>query len=540
MASHVAEAGLLFIVVQGMAYLSYPLIGWFTDVYLTRHSALKWSLTFITMFGVVFFLSMSGVTAAAFLSQVADDGPALMASVTVCAISFCTLIASFGPFDANAIQFGLDQMLEASTDKLIAFIQWYYWCHEVGHLVLFYVTIGLMAYASQCIVMWTQFAEAMRATGVYILFLIVLSLPGLIIALSLFVCSKSHFYIQRAGLNPYKIVYNVLKYAKNHTFPENRSAFTYWEEDIPSRVDLGKSKYGGPFTTEEVEDTKTFLRILPLLLALFGFHLAGDGYSATEQFLRTSCPSLPVLLLVAINPKHLSSLVVLIGVPVYRFILVNNCRWCHVRMVRRMWLGLVLSLAQVLIYTIIGAVVPTDGSPPGHRILTHSSPSGNCYYLYSNATCSSIPYMVDNTYLWFIIPQLLNGLSSLLVSMTALEFICAQAPRTTQGMLIGLWYATFSIRYLVVYVLDPHVTKRRSWLIYQGVRGALILVSLALYSCVSKHYRYRQRDEIVNIQAAIEDIYERILDQEEEYEQEQQQERALLEGLDITYGTFTT
>ena len=41
------------------------------------------------------------------------------------------------------------------------------------------------------------------------------------------------------------------------------------------------------------------------------------------------------------------------------------------------------------------------------------------------------------TYLWFIIPQLLNGLSSLLVSMTVFEFICAQAPRTTQGLLIG-------------------------------------------------------------------------------------------------------
>ena len=42
----------------------------------------------------------------------------------------------------------------------------------------------------------------------------------------------------------------------------HRSAFTYWEEDIPPHIDLGKSKYGGPFTTEEVEDTKAFLRII--------------------------------------------------------------------------------------------------------------------------------------------------------------------------------------------------------------------------------------------------------------------------------------
>ena len=114
----------------------------------------------------------------------------------------------------------------------------------------------------------------------------------------IFCISKKHFYIERAGLNPFKTVYNVLKYSWKHKVPEHRSAFTYWEEDIPRRIDLGKNKYGGPFTNEEVEDTKTFLRILPLLLCLFGYHLAGDGYSAPIQLQRTSCPSLPVLLLI--------------------------------------------------------------------------------------------------------------------------------------------------------------------------------------------------------------------------------------------------
>ena len=104
--------------------------------------------------------------------------------------------------------------------------------------------------------------------------------------------SKRHLYILRAGLNPFKNIYRVLKYSWNHKVPEHRSAFTYWEEDIPHRIDLGKNKYGGPFTNEEVEDTKTFLSILPLLLCLFGYHLAGDGYSAPDQLQRTSCPSL--------------------------------------------------------------------------------------------------------------------------------------------------------------------------------------------------------------------------------------------------------
>ena len=41
-------------------------------------------------------------------------------------------------------------------------------------------------------------------------------------------------------------------------------------------------------------------------------------------------------------------------------------------------------------------------------------------------------------------------------------------------------------------------------------------MSLVLFSCVSRRYRYRQRDEIVNVQGMIEDTHERWLDQEED------------------------
>ena len=355
-----------------------------------------------------------------------------------------------------------------------------------------------------------------------------------------FCTTKKHFYIEKAGLNPFKNIYKVLKYSWKHKVPEHRSAFTYWEEDIPRRIDLGKNKYGGPFTNEEVEDTKTFLRILPLLLCLFGYHLAGDGYSAPEQLLRTSCPSLPVLLLIVINPLHMSTLVSVVGIPLYRLVIVKVFpRVKNVRMLTKMWIGLYLSLLQVVLYIIVVVNHDTTYWQQHHTVIPQlilirtqfSLPVDNAtlyvlaVFLYHELSirldCQQYNDPVDNTYLWFIIPQLLNGLSSLLVSMTVFEFISAQAPRTTQGLLIGLWYATFSIRYLVVGILDNLIIERRSWLIYEGVKGFLILVSLVLFSCVSRHYRYRQRDEIVNVQGMIEDTHDKWLDQEEEYMQEQ-------------------
>ena len=44
-----------------------------------------------------------------------------------------------GLFEANALQFGLDQLLEAPTPKLIAFIHWYYWTHNAVQLVAIYL-----------------------------------------------------------------------------------------------------------------------------------------------------------------------------------------------------------------------------------------------------------------------------------------------------------------------------------------------------------------------------------------------------------------
>uniref|UniRef100_A0A1X7SEF2 Uncharacterized protein n=1 Tax=Amphimedon queenslandica TaxID=400682 RepID=A0A1X7SEF2_AMPQE len=67
-------------------------------------------------------------------------------------------------------------------------------------------------------------------------------------------------------VNPVKLIVRVLCYARKHKYPENRSALTYWEEKAPSRLDLGKDKYGGPFTEEEVEDVKTILRLIPLVV----------------------------------------------------------------------------------------------------------------------------------------------------------------------------------------------------------------------------------------------------------------------------------
>ena len=97
-------------------------------------------------------------------------------------------------------------------------------------------------------------------------------------------------------------------------------------------------------------------------------------------------------------------------------------------MLTKMWIGLYISLVQVVLYIIV--VINHDSKywsqyqldANGTYNTADFNPGIVCLhirYTYKNNSLEMIYDPVDNTYLWFIIPQLLNGLSSLLVSMNS-------------------------------------------------------------------------------------------------------------------------
>ena len=86
----------------------------------------------------------------------------------------------------------------------------------------------------------------------------------------LFIVQKysDYFWTENIMGNPYKLVYGVIRFAIKHKHPIKRSAFTYCNDERPSRIDYGKQSYGGPFTTEQVEDVKSLLNIAKVLISL--------------------------------------------------------------------------------------------------------------------------------------------------------------------------------------------------------------------------------------------------------------------------------
>ena len=158
----------------------------------------------------------------------------------------------------TALQLGMDQMPDASGDNITSFISWFVfsmgaalWLFDTLPYTIDYHCVSSL-YSSR-VEIATSFIPPICMT---------------VTCCTIFLSAPRYLLVEPKAPQALKTIYQVLKFAAKHKSPLNRSAFTYWEEDIPSRLDLGKSKYGGPFTTEQVENVKTFFKLLTMLIPI--------------------------------------------------------------------------------------------------------------------------------------------------------------------------------------------------------------------------------------------------------------------------------
>ena len=274
-------------------------------------------------------------------------------------ILFAFIIGLVG-FQANYIQLGLDQLFEAPSQYLGLFIHYATWAFQSG--ALSFIPIFYLLVCSRII-------ELNKSLVLTFAILFVLSMATLL----LISCAKRKwFHIEPGYHNPYLIVYGILKFAKSHKHPLQRSAFTFCENYIPSRLDFAKERFGGPFTTEQVENVKTFLRILLILFALgpafvlevpasnlifplFGLHLLHQ-YTYTE-YCSTSKFVWEVMLDSGIATTVISTVILF---PIYMWIIFCQCQRKVPKIFVRLHIGILLCLLGVvslLITDVVGHVL---------------------------------------------------------------------------------------------------------------------------------------------------------------------------------------
>ena len=500
------------------------------DLRCNRYNFVKLSIILLFVSSLILLL---GITCLLTLSEVNISlvDPVPLYVWPTGALLICLVILLLGMFDAVGIQFGMDQMVEASSDQISAFTHWYYWSMNIGIGVQALLVLGGLPILASCIfhVKSIQNKREWEAHAFLYSFFPIILLQVVAASAALFSLYKYKrlLTIEPAGNNPFTMVYKVLKYAWKHKCPERRSAFTYWEEDIPPRIDLGKNKYGGPFTTEEVEDVKTFLLLLLVLVSLFGFHLADSGYSLIQHLGCKLCPSVIVHDVVILSPNILQTVTILVSVPILHFAILPRFYRYIPNMLHRLGIGVVLVFFQELGKIVIVLAFWEDYGTCSSLITSrsyfyHFSPIGDCYGSHmsfvvgencTNEALHDYCGQGDDLFLWSLVPIATRAIAYNLVFMTALEFISAQAPQSLKmkGLLVTFWYALSSQRYLLQVVILFFIDQNEFIMIFYGMKAFFILLSVVLYCCVAKLYRYRLRDEVVNERYLVEEVYDREL-----------------------------
>ena len=393
----------------------------------------------------------------------------------------------------------MDQLYDYPADHQSLFIHWYVWAYYTS------VFIGQAG--------WTFLGNSNDHYSFFIAmaFLAFASLGGLIlpsIVLLVAQCKTRWFLTDSARRNPYKLVLRVSKFACQHKTPIRRSAFTYCEDNIPSGLDLGKHKYGGPFTTEQVEDVKAFYGILKILLILgitffldiavdpilmkYADHLStyntdGGDYTATD-----------IIQIIILQDGLLSPLLVMLSMPIYICFLRPFTKMYNIRMLKRIGFGIVIMLISVTCTFIMDIVA--------HK--THKN-TLSCMF-------DTPSYDIDVPTNVHLLPLLLQrsllALSNMVIYTALYEFICAQSPQSLKGLLIGLSFAIRGLFELLAAVATVPFIFVKSSTFSCGMGYFLMnisvgVVGLLLYVYVAKKYQLRQRDEPCHVRRYVEEYY---------------------------------
>ena len=443
------------------------LSGWLADIYLGRHKVVRAGLVLVWIGQLTVCIRVS-------LEEYLGPGHPEEVVHTVLLWAYYVLwYSGSAAVLVNSVQLGIDQMPEASAEEITSFIHWFV---LILHSAI-YTGIVLKDYVES---LYVQLGFCVLLT---------------LVLVSDFLLSETWIIDLPGSGNPFKGVYRVLKYAWKHKFPVQRSAFTYWEDEIPSRMDFGKEKYGGPFTTEQVEDVKTIFRILLLTLPAAGiiFCMAlsqgifeyVDVRNVTFHNFTNMSTQHQTILFELVASQNVWVIILLLIVEFIVYPLARN--WIP-SMLKRIGIAVFTVLPFSLIFLVINIIA------------------------YIHGANINIFWLQLSTYI-------LGAIRIMLLTTTVLEFICAQSPLAVKGFLIGCIWSLYALSVTIAKLFFLIWHKECSNKSDNNVCGisyytfSLVIGSIGFigYCLLARWYKKRKRDETSYRHALVEEVYERYI-----------------------------
>ena len=382
-----------------------PIVGWIADAWFGRYQVIK--------VGVYISLATNilAVTAA-FISYMSTSIFNHNAFEVLAYIFLSISMCGSAAFTANIIQFSLDQCLGATGDELSAVIQWNVWT----------------SYFAYCIFsMWTSSISNLLLLGEYTLYTTVpITIVFSITTTIVFYIGKRWLDTTHQVTNPIKLIAQVLNYARKNKYPRNRSSLTFWEEDYPSRLDLGKEKYGGPFSEEEVEDVRTILQLTPLLVCAMLYKLLDGKMEQWFNYMSTNHVYMSFRWIISVAPN----LAFAVFIPVFHFIIHPIFYKYLPSMFKAIGIGVFILFLSLIVQIALDIVIHKESEEP------------------QQCTYKNDTIILPIDYRWIILQETLYSIGSVILVISLMQFVVAQTPEKMKGLTIGLYYLFVGIGYL--------------------------------------------------------------------------------------------
>ena len=445
------------------AFVSAPLSGWLADAKLGNYKVFRINVVLLFISAVMNCLFL-------ILEALVLENNHVLEVIRLCAVGSFFVVGSCG-CSTTVLPLGLDQMPDASSSSITSFIAW----------VVFTVFIGLLLYRFTTLV---HSYNLISEETLYLICTLFSTICLSVILVSTFVFSPKWLIIEPKSPQSLKTIYEVLKFAAKHKAPLNRSSFTYWEEDIPSRIDLGKSKYGGPFTTEQVEDIKTVLRLLVISSPLFFVYIPSSFHTYEPN----------------VNIQHSGR---------YSFTFrIFHCSPTYVI--------LTTLVVEFLIYPLAKNIFPSILKRIAAMPLIFSIVSFFCLILeLTNYLTESNETLIG--WIVYILHHSTNGILFQVLFTSLLELMCAQSPYNMRGLLVSFIFPlsllSRIINLTVIEILRDSLYSAQPWfpLISFSVKTLTCFIGFLLFCVVARWYKMRVRDEDYSPQRVVEEVYDRYL-----------------------------
>ena len=448
-----------------------PIAGWLADVYFGRYKVLKYSIWIMCISSMLLTLN-SVVTE--FSNGYKNS------SYIIEVIMLIVAITGFAGFVSNLMQFVLDQLQDASTEEIVSVIKWFAWTNFTSNAAL--------NYALFCVNKNYQLIGMLVVSA----------------SLTLGVCSDILFSnnlikVPAMRTNPFRLVFDVVKYAIRTKTPRYRSAFTYCEDERPSRIDFGKHKFGGPFTTEQVEDVKTFLRLLVIVVISGALPGPSLFLEYTESKLINQFLDPEAVVDGCYTAKNLSTVTVVCGflsIPLYEF-LVQPMLYKCIPAVSSHWkvfLSLIFLLLKVTAFMAIDLVCNQVDK-------TSVNQTTVCIF---NDGLGKFKDVLD--YRYFSLFEIIDVVSTTLIIIGIVEFFCSQVPYSMKGAFVGIVISILSVcsatgvAVLIPFTLELSIWKKSIlscgfWCFFS--EAVIISTGIFLTMAAIRWYKKRKREDVL-------------------------------------------